>query len=614
MRTRREFLKAAIAGGLVGGSHAAGSSAFAASTGTPCALPLLPQNEPQPYLRSFKLSVERARYRYNYGYLPGIPMVERVPLSHLPSLPWLTQVIGRVVNIGINARVVAGSDYATARSETLREVVDGFSRARSTRSAIARAVASAANIAGASDWPLTLADYAALFQTVPLPPVAADFADDRVFAWMRLAGPNPVVLRRITRPDERFPVTEAVYRSVVPDDSLAAAGAEARLYLADYAALEGVETGTIRGYPKYLSAPLALFAVTPRTRKLTPIAIQCGQAPGVNPLFTPRDEVAWLMAKTVVQVADANVHEAATHLARTHLLLEPFVIATERQLAWNHPVGILLRPHFEGTLFINDLAQSFLLAPGGPVDELLAGTLEATLQIAARGLADYSLNQAALPAALGARGVDDERALPSYPYRDDAILYWSEIKRWVHDYVNTYYRSSRDVLEDAELAKWCRELGTAGRVSEFRDGRTIRTRSALRDVLTTVIFTASVQHAAVNYPQYDHMAYMPNMPLAGFAPPPAAADGMSEQDYLEFLPPRASAMTQLGILYLLGSVRYTSLGEYGHETLCDPAIRRPMEDFRRGLRRAGRIVADRNRRRRPYPFLERGQIPQSTNI
>ena len=139
---------------------------------------------------------------------------------------------------------------------------------------------------------MTLEGYAALFRTVPLPAIAADFMDDRVFAWMRLAGPNPVMLRRITRPGARFPVTEAIYKSVLAHDSLAAAGAEGRLYLADYAELEGVETGTIRGLRKYLSAPLALFAVKPHGGRLTPIAIQCGQTPGHNPVFTPHDGLA----------------------------------------------------------------------------------------------------------------------------------------------------------------------------------------------------------------------------------------------------------------------------------------------------------------------------------
>ena len=248
------------------------------------------------------------------------------------------------------------------------------------------------------------------------------------------------------------------------------------------------------------------------------------------------------------------------------------------------------------------------------MDELLAGTLDATRELAARALADYSLNHAALPAALHARGVDDASVLPYYPYRDDALLYWRVIKRWVHDYVRTYYRSSREVVEDTELAKWCRELGHAGRVAGFRDGAVITTRTALVDALTSVIFTASVQHAAVNYPQYDHMAYTPSMPLAGFAPAPVGVHGLNEQDYLELLPPQRSALGQLNILYLLGSVRHTTLGEYGDGTLCDPAIQRPMKGFSRRLDRAGALVNVRNRRRRPYPFLVRGGISQSTNI
>ena len=205
------------------------------------------------------------------------------------------------------------------------------------------------------------------------------------------------------------------------------------------------------------------------------------------------------------------------------------------------------------------------------MDELLAGTLDATRELAARALADYSLNHAALPAALHARGVDDASVLPHYPYRDDALLYWRVIKRWVHDYVAHLLPLVAGRLSRTPSSrKWCRELGHAGRVAGFRDGAVITTRTALVDALTSVIFTASVQHAAVNYPQYDHMAYTPSMPLAGFAPAPVGVHGLNEQDYLELLPPQRSALGQLNILYLLGSVRHTTLGEYGDGTLCDP--------------------------------------------
>ena len=58
---------------------------------------------------------------------------------------------------------------------------------------------------------------------------------------------------------------------------------------------------------------------------------------------------AWDKAKTAVQAADGNYHEAVSHLGQTHLVVEAFVMATENQLS-GHPVAKLLQPHFEGTL------------------------------------------------------------------------------------------------------------------------------------------------------------------------------------------------------------------------------------------------------------------------
>src|SRR5262249_26871083 len=85
--------------------------------------------------------------------------------------------------------------------------------------------------------PEALEEYAALFRAIGLPPVRDDLHDDRTFAWLRLAGPNPLTLRRVARPDDRFAVTEADFRAALPGDSLEAAGAEGRLFLADFAAL-----------------------------------------------------------------------------------------------------------------------------------------------------------------------------------------------------------------------------------------------------------------------------------------------------------------------------------------------------------------------------------------
>ena len=39
------------------------------------------------------------------------------------------------------------------------------------------------------------------------------------------------------------------------------------------------------------------------------------------------------------------------------MLMEPFVVSTHRMLVASHPVAILLRPHFEGTVSSVGLGQ-----------------------------------------------------------------------------------------------------------------------------------------------------------------------------------------------------------------------------------------------------------------
>jgi arachidonate 15-lipoxygenase len=618
MTNRRAFVTQLLA--LTGGG-ALPSISRAASGSEPAAAcpPLtLPQHDPAPFARRLTLAWQRLAYRYNHDYLPGVPMVERVPALHRPAVAWIAQVLVRLINIEVNARLAAGSPLAQARAASVAHVL-GSAPAGDPRSPLRRAAELAADTAAAEGaWPGSVADYDALFRSIALPAIAGEFGSDEVFAWLRLAGPNPVMLQRMRGPDPRLPLVDDMLTTVSPGDSLARAIAEGRLFLADYAALDGVETGVVDGLPKYLGAPLAVFVLRRDDGVLWPVAIQCQQQPGpANPVFLPGDGPAWQVAKTVVQIADANVHEAVTHLGRTHLLLEPFAMATERQLADGHPLKPLLRTHFEGTLFINDLAQSFLIAPGGPVETLLAGTLDADRAIAAAARR-IPLPRVSLPAALAAREVE---TIADYPYRDDALPYWRAIDRWCRDFVGAYYRSNDDVKDDFELQAWCRELGAedGGRVPDFEAGQRLRSRDALAEVLTTLVFTASVQHAAVNFPQYDHMAHAATMPLAGFAPAPVSIAGVGEEDLLAMLPPRSAAQGQLDILYLLGSVHHTRLGDYGPSDLtgpglCDPRLRVPLARFRRRLDAAGARIRRRNLRRRPYPFLERDGIPASTNI
>lgn len=410
----------------------------------------LPQNDPFPLVRAAGLALMRAEYQYNYTYVSPLAMVERLPLRDFPTWEWLVMVADRLLQILKNCTTLGVDPPVLARiTEARRRLVAFLTSPFADFGGLLGSIRDAIQAAFADGRPRSIEDYAAQFRVIGLPAVSRDYQDDKVFALMRLAGPNPVLLCRIAQLDDRFPVSDELFATVMVGDSLAAAGAEGRLYLADYQMLENVENGSFPDAQKYLYAPLALFAVDKTSKELRPVAIQCRQQPGAdNPIFIPTDGYSWLLAKTVMEVADGNYHETITHLGRTHLLTEPFVLATYRQFAANHPLALLLRPHFEGTLAINDMAQRHLISSGGIVDELLGGAIQSSRTLTVRGLENHDFNDGMLPRTFQAHGVEDTSLLPSYPYRDDALLYWQAIRRWVAAYLALYYPSDADVQQD----------------------------------------------------------------------------------------------------------------------------------------------------------------------
>ena len=219
-----------------------------------------------------------------------------------------------------------------------------------------------------------------------------------------------------------------------------------------------------------------------------------------------------------------------------------------------------------------------------------------------------------LPRTFSARGVDDPELLPVYPYRDDSLLYWEAIRQWVSEYLAVWYRTQADLDGDHELGAWFAELKAfdGGRVPGLSSE--IGTLDYLIDVATLVVFTSSVQHAAVNFPQYDLMSYAPNMPLACYAPRPKRKTGATEADYLKMLPPLDQAEYQLALGYVLGSVHYTTLGDYGRGHFRNRRVDDPLKTFQRRLGEIKKTIERRNRKRRPYRFLLPSGIPQSINI
>jgi arachidonate 15-lipoxygenase len=606
------------------------------------------------------------KYTYNYSYLPPLAMSGPLPGGeefsarlewiHLVARSALTILINTIM-IGVknkgdnsefvqqvlkNIQVVAqqiggngGRDLSNAMALELEKqgppatlpqlkallegVIEPLAPTLDLKALydIARIVQQSGSVSGPAS---SLDDYNQVFQFIPVPVVSQNFREDSEFAAMRVAGPNPLTIERVKTLGERLPISDEQYQTVMgTQDSLKTALADGRLYLADYSAFDGAVNGSFPAGQKFNYAPLALFAVPPGGPSLVPVAIQCGPRPGAeNPIFLPHDGENWFLAKTIVQVADTNVHQAASHLGRTHLFIEPFVIATHNQLSPTHPLFRLLAPHFEGTLAINEGALG-LLASQGLVDLLLASSVDQSRVFAVKAAQSYQLdiNSSMLPLTLARRGVDDAGRLPDYPYRDDALLVWGAIGRWVEDYVNHYYSSDAAVQNDAELQNWVAELVAqdGGRLNNVGEANRISTRTQLVDLVTLICFTAGPQHAAVNFPQAPLMSYLPATLPAGYSPLSSLTQAdVDENAFLKFLPPLDIAKALLDILYLLSSVYYTRLGDYGENYFTDPVIQTHLAKFQQELIKIEEEINERNKTRTPYEFLLPSKIPQSINI
>jgi arachidonate 15-lipoxygenase len=212
-----------------------------------------------------------------------------------------------------------------------------------------------------------------------------------------------------------FPISNEIFQKTkqFASDDLQRAINAGRVFFSDYKDLNEMVSGQHPEQPKYIYQPIVAFAQPEKGGLMVPFAIQCGQSPDAFPIFTPADSYSWQTAKGIVWVAHYCYHELLSHLGLTHLLIEPIVIATRRQLHERHPIYALLSPHFEGTMNINSLAVTSLIQDGQAVDRLVGATQDSNYALIAKGRLAYSFRDNYLPARIKATGVDSTKALPT---------------------------------------------------------------------------------------------------------------------------------------------------------------------------------------------------------
>ncbi|XVF32059.1 hypothetical protein REPUB_Repub17cG0049300 [Reevesia pubescens] len=141
--------------------------------------------------------------------------------------------------------------------------------------------------------------------------------------------------------------------------------------------------------------------------KLNPVAIELGLPDpnsNKNMVVFPDDSMYWELAKFHVAANDAAYHQLVSHWLHTHAVIEPFIIATRRQLSVMHPIHRLLDPHFKDTLHINALARCIFLNAGGILETTLF-TGEFSMRLSSHLYKQWRFDEQALPEDLVKRGM-----------------------------------------------------------------------------------------------------------------------------------------------------------------------------------------------------------------
>nr|XP_057910165.1 polyunsaturated fatty acid 5-lipoxygenase [Doryrhamphus excisus] len=452
--------------------------------------------------------------------------------------------------------------------------------------------------------------------------VMQHWKEDFMFGYQFLNGCNPVVIEKCTKLPDKFPVTnEMVAISLERNLTLEQEIEAGNIYIVDYEVLDGIKPNcTDPCTLQYLAAPICLLYKNTQ-KKIFPIAIQLGQTPGEdNPIFLPTDaQHDWLLAKIWVRSADFQHHQTVTHLLRTHLISEMFAIAMFRQLPAVHPVFKLLIPHVRFTIAINTKAREQLICECGIFDKANATGGGGHVQLVQKAMKSLTFRSLCFPDMIKARGVDSKQDLPTYFYRDDGYKVWEATKSFVSDVVSIYYTSDEKVQGDEEIQAFVKDVCNFGMQGfdscEFP--KTMKSRDELTEFLTVIVFTASAQHAAVNFGQYDWCSWIPNAPSTMRRPPPHKKGLANVTLIIDSLPDRGRSSWHLGAVWALSQYQENELylGMYPDEHFIERPVKAAMEKFRKALADISSAIKRRNEGKKlPYYNMSPDKIPNSVAV
>ena len=465
----------------------------------------------------------------------------------------------------------------------------------------------------------TLDDFYRLYASLPPVAITRDWRSDEEYGRQFMNGTHPNQIRKISRIPAKFRVTEADVSGVLPKGrTLASELAAGHIFMVDYEILEGIKRG--KGY--CVENSMALFFADENTA-LRPICIQHFQSGDDAPVWTPKDgEYEWLLAKAHLMCSDGNVHQMITHLFGTHLLMEPWSVCVERTLPRNHPVYRVLRPHLIYVIAINTLGRSLLISPGGVTDRVVAVGQGGHMDLMSKAYQRFKLDDLNVPKSFERRGVLNEASLKGYHHRDDSLLAWGCLRRFADSIFRQHYARDADVVEDTYVQSMIGEMRRFGYQGAHEDQHgvpsSIDSIEQLVDICTSVMYTCSFTHAAVNFSQWDYYSYVPNRPLIMRKPAPTAKLHVTEEDLISALPSIQQGAQTMATGWTLSqfSKEEVYVGYYLADMMVTQGEIAALNELRSDLDAMAQTIDKRNAKLgiKAYPYMHPARVPSNIGV
>eukprot|EP00803_Ostreobium_quekettii_P004097 evm.model.scf_112.8 EVM.evm.TU.scf_112.8 scf_112:61810-67074(-) len=459
--------------------------------------------------------------------------------------------------------------------------------------------------------------------------------EEREFAWMTdeevgrqaVAGVNPNTFQAIDSvPKGSGFSNETVPAALLEGKCLDERLQEGRMFLVDYtAAILPFVDRINRQEGRWQYAPRCLYFLSKtggEPGSLRPVAIELS-TPRSSNVYNPHSNSwwMWLMAKAHFTSTDNGVHALISHWLRTHCAIEPIAIATRRMLSELHPVHNLMEPHFKYTLHINALARNLLINADGNVEKSYTPGVYAFEITSAvyKGwrFKDQGLPEDLLKRKLASRNPDGslDLVLKDYPFAQDGLLIWDAIHAWTTEYLQIYYKSDADVLNDEELMNWWKDIkyeahgdlvNPAWKIADEQDvWPELAGVQDLVGILTTMIWLASAYHAAMNFPQWDYLGYFLNRPATCRREMPTEeeliphrGDKKAQDIFMDMMPKPSAVATNLSLVEILAThgedYDEPYLGTYEADRFADPEVAVALAKYKERLDKAEEEIKQRN--------------------